>query len=109
MKPANRWPFWTVAAWAVWRFVYAVIACIVMAVLAPIVGLALWPAYQWAGTGWAVLVFAVVVFTTGRRVRFVGRAPDGPSGGLAGTTGHAAGSRAAGGPAGRRRPTAADL
>jgi hypothetical protein len=60
----NRWPFFSAAAWGMWRLFYAVLAVVVVALLAPIVGLTAYPAYHWLGPGWAVVLFALLVFAT---------------------------------------------
>lgn len=60
----GRWPFFRASAYFVWRAIYAAIVAIVVAIMAPIVGLAAWPVYQWLGVGWSVLLWAVLVFGT---------------------------------------------
>jgi heme exporter protein D len=60
----TRWPFFNAAAWGVWRLFYATLVAVVVAIMAPIVGIAAWPAYQWLGVGWSVLLWAVLVFGT---------------------------------------------
>jgi hypothetical protein len=58
----SGWLFFDAALWLLWRGFCALIGAAMIAGLAPIVAVVIWPAVQYAGTGFSVLAFVIVVF-----------------------------------------------
>jgi hypothetical protein len=64
MRNLGRWPFMQAALWGTWRLIYTGITVLVVAFMAPIVGITAWPIYHWLGVGWSVILWALLIWGT---------------------------------------------